>query len=77
MQYTRLGKSGLEVSRLAFGCLSIGAPDTRPWVLPEDAARSLVRHAWDAGISFFDTSNSYTHGHSEIVTGRTTPMPWR
>jgi 1-deoxyxylulose-5-phosphate synthase len=71
MKYARLGKSGLEVSRLAFGCLSIGMPsEKRPWILPEDEARVLVRRAWEAGINFFDTSNTYTQGSSELVTGK-------
>lgn len=71
MKYVRIGKSGLEVSRLAFGCLSIGVPsEHRPWIVPEDRARELLRRAWDNGINFFDTSNSYSEGTSEIVTGK-------
>lgn len=71
MKYVRIGKSGLEVSRLAFGCLSIGVPsERRPWIIPEDTARDLLRAAWDAGINFFDTSNSYSEGTSEMVTGK-------
>ncbi len=71
MEYARLGKTGLEVSRIAFGCMSIGVPgERRPWTLAEDDARPLFRHAWDAGINFFDTANSYSEGSSEEVTGK-------
>jgi aryl-alcohol dehydrogenase-like predicted oxidoreductase len=71
MKYARLGATGLEVSRIAFGCMSIGVPgERRPWTLGEDEARPLFRRAWDAGINFFDTANSYSGGSSEEVTGK-------
>ena len=71
MQYTRLGSSGLEVSRLCFGCMSFGTPDeTRPWILQEDAARPLLRAGYEAGINFFDTANVYAGGSSEEITGK-------
>lgn len=70
MKYERMGKSGLEVSRVIFGCLSIGVPsERRPWTLSKDEARLLLRHALDAGINFFDTANSYSAGTSEEITG--------
>ncbi|HEV7718307.1 MAG TPA: aldo/keto reductase [Arsenicitalea sp.] len=70
MQYTRLGKTGLEVSRICFGCMSFGKlTDERPWVLGLDEARPLFRRAWDAGINFFDTANVYAAGTSEEITG--------
>jgi 1-deoxyxylulose-5-phosphate synthase len=70
MHYTRLGKTGLEVSRICFGCMSFGkVTDERPWVLGLDEARPLYRRAWEAGINFFDTANVYAQGTSEEVTG--------
>ena len=70
MNYTRLGRTGLEVSRICFGCMSFGkVTDERPWVLGLDEARPLYRRAWDAGINFFDTANVYAQGTSEEVTG--------
>ncbi|MDR3474350.1 MAG: aldo/keto reductase [Devosia sp.] len=70
MHYTRLGETGLEVSRICFGCMSFGkVTDERPWVLGLDEARPLYRRAWDAGINFFDTANVYAQGTSEEVTG--------
>ena len=70
MQYARFGKSGLEVSRICFGCLSFGeVMEERPWVLGLDEARPLFRRAWEAGINFFDTANIYAAGTSEEITG--------
>jgi aryl-alcohol dehydrogenase-like predicted oxidoreductase len=71
MEYTRLGKTGLKVSRLCLGCMSFGAPnERRPWTLDEDQARPLFRKAWEAGINFYDTANTYQAGSSEEVTGK-------
>ncbi len=70
MQYTRLGKTGLEVSRICFGCMSFGTVmEERPWVLGLDEARPLFHKAWDAGINFFDTANVYAAGTSEEISG--------
>jgi aryl-alcohol dehydrogenase-like predicted oxidoreductase len=71
MKYTRLGKTGLEVSRICFGCMSFGVPDDkRPWILQDDEARPLFRKALESGINFFDTANIYADGTSEELTGR-------
>ena len=70
MEYVTLGDTGLEVSRLCLGMMSYGDPDWRPWVLPEDDARPLVRRAVEAGVNFFDTADMYSKGVSEEVTGR-------
>ena len=73
MQFTRLGHSGLTVSRLCLGCMSYG--DTSKgwhgdWLLGEDAARPFFREALEAGINFFDTANIYSGGTSEEITGK-------
>src|SRR3546814_905705 len=72
MRYTRLGRSGLEVSAIILGCMSWGdtARGGHPWVLGEDAARPLVRAAYEAGVTVFDTANAYSGGSSEEITGR-------
>jgi 1-deoxyxylulose-5-phosphate synthase len=70
MDYVRLGHTGLEVSRLALGCMSYGDPAWRPWILDADAARPHFRRALDLGINFFDTADMYSRGRSEEVTGR-------
>ena len=70
MNYTRLGRTGLTVSRLCLGCMSYGDPQWRPWVLDEEAARPFFRKAIESGITFFDTADQYSLGVSEEVTGR-------
>ncbi len=72
MQYTKLGKTGLDVSRLCLGCMTYGVPDrgTHPWTLDEEASRPFLRRAVELGINFFDTANSYSDGTSEEITGR-------
>jgi aryl-alcohol dehydrogenase-like predicted oxidoreductase len=70
VEYVRLGRTGLEVSRLALGCMSYGDPAWRPWILDEAAARPHFRRALDLGINFFDTADMYSKGRSEEVTGR-------
>jgi len=70
MQTTRLGTTGLEVSRIALGMMTYGTPRWRPWVLDEAASRPLVRQAVEAGVNFFDTADMYSAGESEVLTGR-------
>ena len=70
MKFTRLGETGVQVSRLCLGCMSYGSYDWRPWVLDEDAAKPFFRDAVEAGINFFDTADMYSLGASEEVTGR-------
>jgi aryl-alcohol dehydrogenase-like predicted oxidoreductase len=70
MKTVRLGKTGLEVSRICFGCMSFGKQtEERPWVLGLEEARPMYKRAWEAGINFFDTANVYAQGTSEEVTG--------
>jgi aryl-alcohol dehydrogenase-like predicted oxidoreductase len=70
MKYTKLGRTGVTVSRICLGCMSYGDPAWRPWVLDEEAARPFFRRAVEAGINFFDTADMYSLGRSEEVTGR-------
>jgi 1-deoxyxylulose-5-phosphate synthase len=78
MEYTRLGNTGLKVSRICLGCMSYGDPERPapdgtkrwPWALREDESRPFFKRALDAGINFFDTANVYSAGASEEVTGR-------
>ena len=70
IEQTRLGSSGLHVSRLALGMMSFGDTSKRAWVRDEAAAEAIVRQAIEAGITFFDTADMYAAGASEILTGR-------
>ncbi len=69
MEYTTLGSTGMEVSRLCLGCMSFGDPDWRDWVLEDDDAHEIIDRAIDLGINFFDTANMYSVGESERVLG--------
>jgi len=72
MQYTKLGTTGLDVSRLCIGCMSFGVPERgpHPWSLDEEKSRPILRKAVEAGINFFDTANVYSDGTSEEIVGR-------
>ncbi|MDY7090139.1 MAG: aldo/keto reductase [Actinomycetota bacterium] len=72
MEYTRLGNSGLRVSRIALGCMSFGEPDrgSNQWTLDDAAAEPVFRQALELGITFWDTANVYSDGTSEEVVGR-------
>lgn len=70
MEYTRLGRSGLTVSRICLGCMSYGSSKWRPWVLDEADSLPFFRKALDIGINFFDTADMYSLGASEEITGR-------
>jgi 1-deoxyxylulose-5-phosphate synthase len=70
MEFLRLGKSGLKVSRLALGCMTYGSSKWRPWILDEPAGRPFYKRALELGINFFDTADMYSQGDSERVLGR-------
>ncbi len=72
MQYTKLGRSGLTVSRLALGCMSFGDTSRgfNDWALDDTAAEPIFRQAVEAGITFWDTANAYGYGTSEEIVGR-------
>ena len=71
MEYTKLGSTGMDVSRICMGCMGFG--DTQwvhKWVLDEENSRPIIKHALDLGINFFDTANVYSIGKSEEILGR-------
>jgi aryl-alcohol dehydrogenase-like predicted oxidoreductase len=70
MEYTRLGTTGMKVSRLALGMMTYGAKSWREWVLEWEESAPLLRKAFEAGITFFDTADIYSLGASEEITGR-------
>lgn len=69
MEYTTLGETGMEVSRLCLGCMSFGSSDWREWVLEDEQSHEIIERAIDLGINFFDTANMYSRGESERVLG--------
>jgi aryl-alcohol dehydrogenase-like predicted oxidoreductase len=73
MQQTRLGTTGLRVSRLALGCMSYGdrrVPGAHTWALDEEASQPFFRLAVEVGVTFWDTANVYQLGTSEEYVGR-------
>src|SRR6478672_5550722 len=72
MEHARLGRTDLEVSRIALGCMSYGNPVTglHNWTLDEDAAAPFFRQAVELGVTFWDTANAYQAGTSEEFVGR-------
>ncbi len=72
MDHLRLGRSGLEVSPLAVGCMSFGDPARGPhaWTLDEERSREIIAAALDLGLTFFDTANMYSDGSGEEILGR-------
>jgi aryl-alcohol dehydrogenase-like predicted oxidoreductase len=67
MRYVRFGRTGMKVSAICLGCMSFG--NGSPWMVDGDDARRVLRRAWDLGITYFDTANSYSEGRSEEIVG--------
>lgn len=72
MEYLKLGRSGLEVSKLSLGTMSFGVPErgNTPWSLDEEQSRPIIKKALELGINFFSTANMYSDGTSEEILGR-------
>lgn len=72
MEYTRLGTTGMEVSRICLGCMGFGDAErwVHKWVLSEEDSRPVIKKALELGITFFDTANVYSIGVSEEIVGR-------
>src|SRR5258705_382258 len=72
MEYTKLGRTGLDVSRICLGCMSYGGGKrgNHAWSLGEEESRPFIKRALEAGINFFDTANRYSLGSSEEILGR-------
>ncbi len=72
MEYSKLGNSDIQVSRLCVGCMSFGDAESNfhAWTLNAEESETLVKRALDLGINFFDTANVYSAGTSEEYLGR-------
>ena len=72
MEYTKLGRTGLDVSRICLGCMSYGGGNrgNHAWSLDEEESLPFIKKALEAGINFFDTANRYSLGNSEEILGR-------
>lgn len=74
MKYTKLGNTGVDVSKICMGMMSFGKPGSEnglfPWARDFDDAKPIFQRAIELGVNFFDTANVYQMGSSEIVTGQ-------
>lgn len=71
MEYTKLGNTDIEISRLCVGCMSFGRAGTmHDWTLDEAKSEEVIKHALELGINFFDTANGYSAGTSEKYLGK-------
>src|SRR5438105_15857236 len=72
MEYTKLGRTGLDVSRICLGCMSYGGGNrgNHAWSLGEEESRRFIQRELEAGINLFDTANRYSLRKSEEILGR-------
>src|SRR5215208_5740383 len=72
LEYTKLGNTGMDVSRICLGCMGFGDAErwVHKWVLDEGNSRPVIKKALEMGINFFDTANVYSIGKSEEILGR-------
>ncbi|HXA35853.1 MAG TPA: aldo/keto reductase [Steroidobacteraceae bacterium] len=70
MDYIRFGETGLKVSQLCLGTMSMGSSTWKGWVLDENDSIPILRHALDLGIIFFDMADWYSTGRNEEVVGQ-------
>src|SRR5437764_640238 len=72
MEYTKLGNTGMDVSRICLGCMGFGDAERwiHQWVLNEENSRPIIKQALELGINFFDTANVYSIGKSEEILGQ-------
>ena len=72
MQYTILGNSDLNVSRICMGCMGFGAAGNgqHSWTVDEEHSREIIKRGLELGVNFFDTAIAYQSGTSEQYLGR-------
>lgn len=70
MEYRLLGRSGLKVSKLCFGCMTFGNSQWGIGGVDERLATEMVAACFDQGLNFFDTADVYSRGESETLLGK-------
>ncbi len=72
MEYSKIGSSNKQVSKICLGCMTFGDNETQfhDWTLPYEESKKIIKHALDLGINFFDTANTYSKGTSEEYLGK-------
>jgi len=71
MEYSKLGKTNIEISKITFGSWAIGAGKEWGANLQDKEYQKTIMTAFESGINFFDTASGYGNGHSEILLGKT------
>lgn len=71
MKYVELGNTGIKVSKICIGGMSFGeaSSDFHEWTLNQEQTTTMIKRAWELGVNFIDTANTYAHGTSEIFIG--------
>ena len=72
MEYTKLGNSDLNISRICMGCMGLGEAGNgqHSWTVDEEHSREIIRKGLELGVNFFDTAIAYQNGTSEQYLGR-------
>lgn len=72
MKYAELGNTGIQVSRICIGAMSFGKASEQfhPWTLNQKETQDMIAHAWELGVNFIDTANTYSFGTSEEYIGK-------
>ncbi|MCM1226200.1 MAG: aldo/keto reductase [Clostridium sp.] len=72
MEYTKLGNSELNVSRICLGCMGFGNANegSHKWAIDETSSYNIIKRALELGVNFFDTAIGYQNGTSEQHTGK-------
>lgn len=72
MQYTKLGNSELQVSKICMGCMGFGDAKNgqHSWTVEESLSHEIIKKGLDLGVNFFDTAAAYQGGTSEQYLGR-------
>lgn len=71
MEYTKLGNTDIEISKICLGCMSFGKAGTmHDWTLDEKQSEKIIKYAIDNGINFFDTANSYSKEQVKNISAR-------
>jgi len=67
METVSFGQTGLKVSKLCFGTMTLGSSEWKPWALDDADARPILKRALDLGITFFDLADWYSAGIGESI----------
>ena len=72
MEYTKLGNTELNVSRICMGCMGFGDSlrGQHSWTIDEEASRQIIKRGLELGVNFYDTAIAYQSGTSEQYLGR-------